>query len=256
MPGDAYILWTARGLSCHLGRTAEGWGVSVQADGGAPFLRRFAHSRSDASNQAEFLRLLLDRSRARARTPRDRQPLILLVEDDAENLFAYEETLRLDGFRTAAASTLADARRLLREVKPAAILLDHVLPDGLGVALARELRASHVNAALPIVLVTGMDPASAASEYGSAPDAVLGKPCRPETLTGVLKLVVQGAGRRVPDTRRPEAPRLERTQCPLCGIGGALVDAAGLFHCQQCGNEGRMERRHDIDPQPGMDSHG
>ena len=191
MPADAYILWTERGLSCRVGRTLDGWHVSVEADGRTPFLGRYAHSKGDAVNQAEYLRLLLERARGHARASLARQPLILIVEDDADNRAVYEETLKADGFHTASAATLADARRLLGELKPAAILLDHVLPDGEGPALARELRASGEEDALPIVLVTGMEPADVAAEYGGYADALLGKPCRPDTLTGVLKLVVQ-----------------------------------------------------------------
>jgi len=191
MSGNAYILWTERGLSCRLGWTPDGWRVSVEADGGEPFLRRFAHSKGDATNQAEYLRVMLGSAREYARPVRRRRPLILIVEDDPENLFAYEETLKAEGFRTASATTLADARRLLGEIKPSAILLDHMLPDGEGPALARELRGA---AAVPIVLVTGMEPSTVAAEYGGGADALLGKPCRPETLTGVLKLVAQRTG--------------------------------------------------------------
>jgi CheY-like chemotaxis protein len=247
MPANAYILWTERGLSCRLGRAPEGWQVSVEAQEGAPFLRRFAHSQGDAANQAEYLRLLLDRSRAGdRRRGRERQPLVLIVEDDPENRLAYEETLRIEGFRTASASTIADARRLLRDVRPAAILLDHVLPDGDGAALARELKRDGADTA--IVLVTGMDPVTAAEASDGGPDARLGKPCRPETLTDVLKLLVQRTGRRAPEPRHAGGPpSLTRARCPLCGIAGALVDAAGRFHCQQCGQEGRLARQFYVD---------
>jgi CheY-like chemotaxis protein len=239
---DAYILWTERGLSCRVGRTADGWHVSVEAQGGSPFLRRFAHSRGDAGNQGEYLRLLLDRSRGVVRRSRERPAVILIVEDDPENLFAYEETLKLEGFRTASAPSLAEARRLVREIKPAAILLDHLLPDGDGTSFARELRQSVHGAAIPIVLVTGLEPASVSTAYDEGPDALLGKPCRPDALTGVLKLLVQRGG----PPRRPIASvdavgPLSRARCPLCGLAGALVDTAGRFHCQQCGKEGRME---------------
>jgi CheY-like chemotaxis protein len=241
MPGDAYILWTERGLSCRVSRQAEGWQVSVAADEGAPFLRRFAHSRGDAGNQAEYLRVLLDRSHGAVRR-RERIPLVLIVEDDAENLFAYEETLKLDGFRTASASSIGAARQLMREIKPAAILLDHILPDGDGQMFARELRHAS-DERVPIVLVTGLDPATVAGSYGTAADALLAKPCRPETLTGVLKLLVERSSAHKPakiaaGAREP----LGRACCPLCGVTGALVDAAGGFHCQQCGKEGRFDR--------------
>lgn len=233
-----------------MARTGDSWQVSVEASGGVPFLRRFAHSRGDAGNQAEYLRLLLDRSRAGARKPRNRQPLILIVEDDRENLFAYEEMLKLEGFRTSSASSLAEARCLMREVRPAAILLDHVLPDGDGTTFARELRASNDAAAVPVVLVTGLDPASVVPAYEGGPDALLGKPCRPETLTAVLKLLVQRPP--VPKSPRatgePAAP-LERARCPLCGVAGPLVDGTGRFTCQQCGREGRLDPALYVDSQ-------
>lgn len=239
MPANPYILWTARGISCQTARTADGWQVSVEASGGGPFLRRFAHSRGDAGNQAEYLRLLLDRSRSGARKPRDRRPLILIVEDDAETLIAYERMLRLERFRTASAPNLAEARRLMRQVKPSAILLDDVPPDGDGTTFARELRRSHHDATVPVVLVTGLDPAGVDPPYEGGPDALLGTPCRRETLIGVLKLLVQRtAAPKAPKPSRQTTAPLERTRCPLCGVAGALIDGRGRFTCQQCGKEG------------------
>ena len=249
-PHGAYILWTERGLACRLSRNLDGWQVSVEADGGVPFLRRFAQSRGDAGNQAEYLRVMLDGSHVGGPRRRHRQPLVLIVEDDAENLYAYEEMLKLDGFRTAAAASLAEARRLVRAVRPSAILLDHVLPDGDGPMFVRELRASGAEAMIPVVLVTGLDPSRVAPAYDGGPDAQLGKPCRPETLTGVIKLLVQRAARRRPP--RASARRnaeLSRACCPLCGTAGALVDASGRFHCQQCGKEGTMDRESYVDTQ-------
>jgi CheY-like chemotaxis protein len=222
----------------------------VGSEGGGPFLRRFAQSRGDAGNQAEYLRVLLDRSRVGGRRPRECQPLVLIVEDDAQNLFAYEEMLKLEGFRTVSATCLAEARRLVGQVRPAAILLDRVLPDGDGRMFARELRDSATDADVPIVLVTGFDPFQVAPAGDGGADAQLGKPCRPETLTGVIKLLVQRkAVRKPPRGTSRTQPALTRARCPLCGIAGALVDAAGRFHCQQCGREGTMARDQYVDTQ-------
>jgi CheY-like chemotaxis protein len=222
--------------------------VSVEADGGVPFLRRVAHSQGDAANQAEYLRVLLEQSQAGSRKPRERQPLVLIVEDDAENLLAYEETLKMDGFRTASAASLGQARRLLREVKPSAILLDHVLPDGDGTTFVRELRGSPDEGLVPVLLVTALDPATICSGCAGGPDAMLGKPCRPDTLTALLKLLVQrSGGTRRRGGARAATPPLARARCPLCGTTGALVDGAGLFHCQQCGKEGLLDPGVSVD---------
>lgn len=251
MPRDVSVLWTEHGLSCRLGRNPDGWQVSIQAETGVPFLRRFAHSRGDAANQAEYLRVLLERSRAGARKPRERQPLVLIVEDDAENLLVYEETLKVDGFRTASATTLRQARRLSREVKPSAILLGHVLPDGEGTIFVRERRGSPADALVPVLFVTGFDPSRVSPAYDGGPDAQLGKPCRPDTLIAVLKLLVQrssGVRRARESSRQKELSALTRARCPLCGTTGALIDSAGVFYCQQCGKEGRMEPALFLDP--------
>jgi CheY-like chemotaxis protein len=167
--------------------TDDGFEVRLDGPQGA-FVRRAATSQGDARNQAEFLRVLLERSRAGLQRLPARQPLVLLIEDDPDNLFAYEETLRVYGFRTASACSLAEARRLLEQVRPSAILLDHLLPDGEGGSRCGELR-DMTNYSLPIVLVTGVDPERVVLGP-QGPDAVLAKPCRPETLIAVLKLLI------------------------------------------------------------------
>jgi hypothetical protein len=90
-----------------------------------------------------------------------------------------------------------------------------------------------------------------APAYEGGPDAALGKPCRPETLSAILKLLVQRSAPRVVRraARSAEPGLLSRARCPLCGIAGALVDVSGGFHCQQCGREGRMERSLYVDTQ-------
>jgi DNA-binding response OmpR family regulator len=161
-----------------------------------------ARSRGDAHNQGEFLRVLIERSRdSVARNP-ERAPLVLVVEDDPDNLCAYEEMLRLDGFRTVSAATVRDAVRVAEAVQPAAAVLDHLLPDGPGTALCVELRR-HGDGTLPIVMVTGVDPRTVEMDGGDGPDAVMGKPCRPDLLTALLKLLVRH-GKPASDARDDE----------------------------------------------------
>lgn len=148
------------------------------------------------------------------------------MEDDPDNLFACETMLRMDGLRTASASSLADARRLLRAFQPAAVLLAHALPDGEGGFMCK---------------------------LGSrdSPDAVLAKPCRPETLTVVLKLLVQRRRMAVKSARRsklPPGPAVS-VRCPLCGTAGARRAGEGRFHCQSCGKKGGLEPDQFVDAQ-------
>jgi DNA-binding response OmpR family regulator len=126
--------------------------------------------------------------------------------------------LRMDGLRTASASSLADARRLLREFQPDAVLLDHMLPDGEGGFMCGELRDSGNGEPLPILLVTGLDPRGLKLGSRDSPDAVLAKPCRPETLTSVLELLVQ---RRRMAVKSHAARSFRRVRSSACAARSA-----------------------------------
>ena len=81
--------------------------------------------------------------------------LILLVEDNKEILHGNRRLFELEGYAAACALTLADARALINERGPDAIVLDIMLPDGSGLDFIRELRESE-NSGIPILLLTGL----------------------------------------------------------------------------------------------------
>jgi CheY-like chemotaxis protein len=209
-PHPSDVLWTENDIWCVLARTGNRLEVLVQRSDDPPFIRKIAQSTGDARNEGEYLRVLLDRRRApaAAETPRE-PPLVLIVEDDPDNLLAYEEILKLDGFAVASAATVLEANRIVRSVTPAAVLLDHMLPDGSGSSLCVTLRrtAGH---ALPIVMVTGLNPRDITMGGDEGPDAVMSKPCRPDLLTALLKLLIlrerASASPRSEPSAEPEAP--------------------------------------------------
>ncbi len=79
---------------------------------------------------------------------------ILAVEDEALNSALLQAILVPAGYDLMIAATLAEARESLKTKTPALVLLDRHLPDGDGLALARELQASPTTAAIPILLVS------------------------------------------------------------------------------------------------------
>jgi len=187
-PSD--VLWTENEIRCVLARTGNSLEVLVQVGDDPPFIRKVAQSSGDARNEGEYLRVLLDRSRVpSAPDPSGEPPLVLVVEDDADNRLAYEEILKLDGFAVASAASVSEANGLVRQITPAAVLLDHVLPDGSGASLCVTLRGA-AGQALPIVMVTGLNPRDIAIGGDEGPDAVMSKPCRPDLLTALLKLLI------------------------------------------------------------------
>ena len=64
---------------------------------------------------------------------------VLIVDDDPAIRFAVSDFLGRRGFRTEEASNLAESRQKLVQVRPDAMILDHLLPDGTAVDIIPEL---------------------------------------------------------------------------------------------------------------------
>jgi two-component system response regulator HydG len=77
---------------------------------------------------------------------------VLLVDDEPDFVAAAKEMLQLHGHTVASAERLETARRLLSGPPPDVLLLDLMLPDGNGLELLEELRASPVKR---VVFITG-----------------------------------------------------------------------------------------------------
>ena len=69
-----------------------------------------------------------------------RDPLVLIVDDNAKNLKLARDVLRAAGFRTLEAATGAEAIALAAEHLPDVILMDLRLPDMDGTDVARSSR--------------------------------------------------------------------------------------------------------------------
>jgi two-component system response regulator RegX3 len=76
---------------------------------------------------------------------------ILLVEDEESITTPLAEALERDGFHTEIAHTAADALQQARKLQPDLVLLDLMLPDGSGLDVCRELRAS---SSVPIIILS------------------------------------------------------------------------------------------------------
>ncbi len=108
---------------------------------------------------------------------------ILAIEDEPRNAALLRAILTPAGYALTIAATLAEARASLLDQTPALVLLDRHLPDGDGLDLARELRASTATGGIPILLLSAsvlpIDRA-AAEEAGCA--GFIDKPVRVDAL--------------------------------------------------------------------------
>ena len=82
---------------------------------------------------------------------------ILVVEDNREALFIYEKYLKNTQYQLVSAKNLNEARRLLNEFKPLAIILDVLLEGENSWELLRELKTTPATRTIPVYVVTVVD---------------------------------------------------------------------------------------------------
>jgi DNA-binding NtrC family response regulator len=111
---------------------------------------------------------------------------ILVVDDDPVVRRHLTDTLTRAGYAVVAAATVAEALRLGAEAEPALAILDLVLPDGDGIELLGQLRASWPG--LPAIIVTAyVEPRSIVEAMRRGALDYLGKPLDPETLLSTCR---------------------------------------------------------------------
>jgi CheY-like chemotaxis protein len=115
-------------------------------------------------------------------------PVILAVEDEPVNVALLRAILSRRPYVLVAAETIAAARAWLADHRPDMILLDRHLPDGDGLDLARQLRATAETRSIPILLVTaGVLPADRAAAEEAGCDGFVAKPISMSGLLGEME---------------------------------------------------------------------
>jgi signal transduction histidine kinase/CheY-like chemotaxis protein len=99
---------------------------------------------------------------------------VLIVEDNPEALFLYERYLRDSQFQAISAKSVRDARRLLREHRPVAVILDVLLHSENTWGLLQELKNDPATSDIPVFVVTVVDNRDKALALGA--DAFHAKP--------------------------------------------------------------------------------
>ena len=116
---------------------------------------------------------------------------VLVVEDNPEALFLYERYLRDTKFQVISAKSVRDARRLLRAIRPVAIILDVLLQGEHSWGLLQELKLDPATSDIPVFVVTIVDNRDKALSLGA--DAFYAKPADSAWLLEHLNSAVSGA---------------------------------------------------------------
>ncbi len=116
-------------------------------------------------------------------------PLVLVVDDDADAREMYEVVLGDAGFRVESAENGIDAIAKARALQPRLILMDLSLPSMDGREAGRQLKEEPATRPIPIVALSGM-PIDTNDSEGGMFAASLMKPCFPDDLVAAVRRLV------------------------------------------------------------------
>ena len=135
---------------------------------------------------------------------------LLLIDDDARLASMVSEYLGQAGFEVETAGTLAAGRARLAEQAYDALVLDLMLPDGDGLQLCRELRATSRTRQLPLLMLTARgEPTDRIVGLELGADDYLGKPFEPRELLARIKALLRRASPQAADDDVLRFGRLE-----------------------------------------------
>ena len=120
---------------------------------------------------------------------------ILLIDDDLRLSGMVGDYLGSHGYQVSCAPSLAAGRELLGRQAFDALVLDLMLPDGDGLALCRELRASPRTRSLPLVRLSARgEPTDRIVGLEIGADDYLPKPFEPRELLARIRALLRRTG--------------------------------------------------------------
>jgi two-component system, NtrC family, sensor kinase len=122
-------------------------------------------------------------------------PLILVVDDDVTVREVTTRFLTRAGFAVATASGGREALKLARELRPAALTLDVMMPDLDGWTVLSAIKGDPELAHIPVILMTIVDEKQRGYALGAVDYLV--KPVNRGRLIGLLRALCRGDSRRV-----------------------------------------------------------
>jgi DNA-binding response OmpR family regulator len=119
--------------------------------------------------------------------------LVVVADDDQDILMLVRATLAAAGYEVAVARNGAAALELLRECRPAAVVLDIAMPEVDGLEMLTRLRADPATAELPVVLLSARAQESdVARGYELGASKYIRKPFSPRELRDAVDALTTG----------------------------------------------------------------
>jgi CheY-like chemotaxis protein len=121
-----------------------------------------------------------------------RKPLVLVVDDFADNREMYSEYLSYSGYEVIEAKNGVEALEAAQTKSPDIIIMDLSLPVMDGWEATRRLKAVERTRKIPVVALTGHALAGHSKGARDAGcDSFLAKPCLPDQLVAEIKRMLE-----------------------------------------------------------------
>ena len=140
-------------------------------------------------------------------------PLILVVDDLAQNVRLLEAVLTPKGFRVASASSGAEALAVLGSEHPDLVLLDIVMPEMDGYEICRRIRQDPRTAFLPVIMITASGDEQKIRAIEAGADDFVNKPFDQAELLARVRSLIRV--KRYHDTIEHQAAELHRWNSEL-----------------------------------------
>lgn len=116
---------------------------------------------------------------------------VVVVDDDADTLYALVDLLTMAGLSVAGTTDPMDVERVVLEAKPAVIVLDVLMPLLDGYEVARQLKANCQTRDIPIIFLTGLTaPEAEIPGLMVGAHEVMTKPPEAERLIGRIRELI------------------------------------------------------------------
>jgi CheY-like chemotaxis protein len=199
--------------------------VQSQAGKGSTFTVVLPREVQDLTSQTKFL----TRSEAEKSgplsltTPDPRLPTVLVIDDDASARDLMQRSLAKDGFRVECAADGPSGLMLARQVKPAVITLDVMMPHMDGWTVLQALKADPATATIPVIMLTMVDEKQMGFALGAAD--YFTKPIDFSRLHQVLKKYGDASGSPTVLVIEDDASTREMMRRALDKEGWAVIEA-------------------------------
>jgi putative two-component system response regulator len=192
----------------------------------------------DLSSKLPFFIRSQDESRLCELPLRQRQPRILVVDDNPDIMMLMKELLETHGYDVVTVPDAAEAELEIRRVPPDLILSDVIMPGKSGYELCRELKENPATRLIPFVLITGLsDREDKLRGIEAGADDFLNKPIFSEELFARVKSLLK---------LKEFTDELETAESVICTLGLSVEsrDPYTNGHCERLAQNASNLGRH------------